>query len=95
MISSQQTAYVKNRHIDESRRLIFNIMEIAKIIKIEGFLVTMDTKKAFNHNFLISTLKNMALSEFYTMGKDFIKTSGIMCSFFFFFFLIGIHSMQG
>ena len=33
LIPSQQTAYVKNRHIAESGRLIFDIIEIAKIKK--------------------------------------------------------------
>ena len=33
LISSQQTAYVKNRHIGESERLISDIIEIAKIKK--------------------------------------------------------------
>ena len=33
LISSQQTAYVKNRHISESGRLISHIAEIAKIKK--------------------------------------------------------------
>ena len=45
-----------------------DIIENAKIIKMEGFLVTMDIQKAFDsldHMFLIS---------------DFIK-SGIMCSY--------------
>ena len=60
LISSQQTAYVKNRHIGESGRLISDIIEITKIRKIGGFLVTMDIEKAFDsldHNFLISTLE--------------------------------------
>ena len=33
LIPSQQTAYVKNRHIGESGRLIFDIIEFAKIKK--------------------------------------------------------------
>ena len=37
LISSQQTAYVKNRHIGESGRLISDIIEITKIRKIGGF----------------------------------------------------------
>ena len=60
LMSSQQTAYVKNRHIGESGRLIFDIIEITKIRKIGNFLVTTDIKKAFDsldHNFLISTLE--------------------------------------
>ena len=61
LISSQQTAYVKNRHISESGRLISHIAEIAKIKKkTEGFLVTMNSEKAFDsldHNFLICGLE--------------------------------------
>ena len=34
--------YVKNRHIGESRRLISDVIEIAKLKTLEGFLVTMD-----------------------------------------------------
>ena len=69
LISSQQTAYVKNRHIGESGRLIYDIIEITEIRNIEGFVVTMDIEKAFDsldHNFLISTL------EKYGFGQNFI-----------------------
>ena len=69
LISSQQTAYVKNSHIGESGTLISDIIEITKIRKIGGFLVTMDIEKAFDsldHNFLISTL------EKYGFGQNFI-----------------------
>ena len=58
LISSQQTAYVKNSYIWESGRLISDIIEITEIQNIEGFLVTMDIEKAFDsldHNFLIFT----------------------------------------
>ena len=68
LIYSQQTAYVKNRHIRESGRLISDIIEITKIRKI-GFLVTIDIEKAFDsldHNFLISTV------EKYGFGQNFI-----------------------
>ena len=70
LISSQQTAYVKNRHIGESGRLISDIIEITEIRNIEGFLVTMDIEKAFDsldHNFIISTL------EKYGFGQNFIS----------------------
>ena len=69
LISSQQTAYVKNRHIGESGRLISDVIEIAKIKKLDGFLVAMDIEKAFDsldHDFLILTL------EKYGFGKNFI-----------------------
>ena len=70
LISSQQTAYVKNRHIGESGRLISDVIEIAKIKKIEVFLVTMDIEKDFDsldHKFLISAL------EKYGFGKNLIS----------------------
>ena len=68
-ISSQHTAYVKNRHMGESGTLISDIIEITKIRKIGGFLVTMDIEKVFDlldHNFIISTL------EKYCFGQNFI-----------------------
>ena len=69
LISSQQTAYVKNRHIGESGRLIPDTIEITKIRNTEDFLVTMDIEKAFDSldlNLLISTL------EKYGFGQNFI-----------------------
>ena len=64
LISSQQKTYVKSRYIGESRRLISDVIEISKIKKIEGFLVTMDIEKAFDsldHNLLISALQKIWL----------------------------------
>ena len=61
--------YVKNRHIGESGRLISHIIEIARLKKLEGFLVTMGIEKAFDsldHNFLIFTL------EKYGFRKNFV-----------------------
>ena len=67
LISSQQTAYVKNRHIGESGRLISDIIEVTKIRKIGGFLVTIDIEKVSKlHNFLISTLGK------YGFGQNFV-----------------------
>ena len=37
LIFSQQTAYVKNRHIEESGRLISDVIEISEIKNVEGF----------------------------------------------------------
>ena len=68
LISSQQTTYVKNRHIGESGRLI-SVIQIAKIKKLDGFLVAMDIEKAidsFDYDFLVLTL------EKYGFGKNFI-----------------------
>ena len=63
LISSQQTAYVKNRHINESEKIIPNIIETARLNNA-GFLVAMDIEKAFNsldHRFLISVMKKYGL----------------------------------
>ena len=59
LISSEQTAYVKNRFIGESGRLISDVIELSDWFNIKGFLVTMDIEKAFDsldHDFLSSVL---------------------------------------
>ena len=69
LIFPEQTAYVKNKRIGESGRLISDVTKIDKVKKLEGFLVVMDIQKAFDsldHNFLISTL------EKHGFCKDFI-----------------------
>ena len=48
LISLQQTAYVGNRFIGESSRLIADIIEITDVLNKEGILVTMDIEKAFD-----------------------------------------------
>ena len=56
LISSNQTAHVKNRFISESGIVISDILEIAKKLALEGFLVKIDIEKAFdsvNHYFLL------------------------------------------
>ena len=75
LISLQQTAYVKNRFIGESGRLISDIIEINGCFNITGFLVTMDIEKAFDsldHSFLISVLKKFGF------GKNFITLIEIL-----------------
>ena len=42
LISSNQTAYVKNRCISESGRLISEVIKICNILDIPGYLVTMN-----------------------------------------------------
>ena len=69
LISSQQTAYVKNRFIRGSGRLISAIIEISAWLNIERVLVTMDIEKAFDsldHYFLSPVLKKIGF------GKNFI-----------------------
>ena len=68
LISAQQTAYVQNRNIGESGRLISDIIEIANSQKMESFLVTMDIEKAFDsldHTFLISVLKKFGFGQIF------------------------------
>ena len=69
LISSQQTAYVAQRCINESGRLIFDLLSVTQKIKVKGYLVTTDIEKAFNsldHTLLISVL------EKFGFGKSFI-----------------------
>ena len=64
--SPQQTAYVGNRFIGESGRLIADIIVITDVINIEGFLVTMDIEKAFDsldHTFAISVFKKFGFDN--------------------------------
>ena len=66
LILPQQTAYVENRFIGESGRLIANTIEITVILNKERFLVTTDIEKAFDsfdHTFLISALKKFGFGN--------------------------------
>ena len=69
LISSQQTAYVANRCISESRRLISDLLDVTEKFKTKGYLVTIDIEKAFDsldHSFLLTTLGKFGF------GTDFI-----------------------
>ena len=66
LISPQQMAYVEDRFIFESGRLIADIIEITGVLNKKGFLVTMDIEKAFNlldHIFVISALKKFGFGN--------------------------------
>ena len=66
LISSNQTAYVKNQCISEHGRLISNVIEMCDILDIPGYLITMDIEKVFDildHNFLLSILKIFGFGE--------------------------------
>ena len=70
LTSPQQTAYVENRFIGESGRLIADIIEITDVINKEGVLVKMDIEKAFNsldHTFVVSVL------EKFGFGNNFVS----------------------
>ena len=66
LTSSQQTAYVKNKFIGESGRLISDIIEISGSFNITGFLVTMyieETLDSYDHSLLISVLKKFCFRK--------------------------------
>ena len=75
LISSNQTAYVK-KHINESGRLIYDILETASILNKTRFLLTVDIKKAFDladHSFLLAVLRQK-----YGFGERFLKCIQIL-----------------
>ena len=70
LISSNQTAYVKNRFISENGRVISDILEIANTLALESFLATVNIEKAFdsvNHCFLLQILQK------FEFGIDFVS----------------------
>ena len=69
LISPGQTAYIDQRFIGESGRLIADILETTNLENIEGYLLAINFEKAFdslNHNLLIAVL------EKYGFGHDFV-----------------------
>ena len=69
-VNENHVAYVNNRFISESSRLISDILEITNSLDIERILMTVDIEKAFdsiNHSFLMYVLKKFGF------GKDFRK----------------------
>ena len=62
--------YVKDRHITENIRTVSDIMFYTKQKQMEGMLINIDFKKAFdsvNWNFMIETLRH------FNFGDSFIK----------------------
>ena len=60
LIDTRQTAYVNKRFIGESGRLIDHVITSCDLLKISGYLLTVDFEKAFhsvNNKFLIAVLK--------------------------------------
>ena len=68
MIDSRQTAYVNERFIGESGRVIDYVIRVCDIKKISGYLLAVGFEKAFDslNKFLIAVLKK------YGFGEDFI-----------------------
>ena len=60
IMNENQVAYANNGFISESGRLISDVLEITNSLDVEGLLMTVDIKKAFdsiNHSFLMCVLK--------------------------------------
>ena len=60
IVNKNQVAYVNNRFISESGRLISDVLEITDFLDIEGLLMTVDIEKildSINHSFLMCVLK--------------------------------------
>jgi hypothetical protein len=67
IITSEQTAYVKDRFIGEGTRLLSDILELTDDLKIGALLVTIDFQKAFdslNHTFIIETCRKFGIPEY-------------------------------
>ena len=69
LVSENQSAYVNNRFISKSEKLISDILEITDSLQVDDLLMTIDIEKAFDsvNQFLTSILKR------YGFGDDFIK----------------------
>ena len=71
LVYSDQTAYVKDRYIGESIRIIDDILEYNECNEVPGILFSADFEEAFNsidHTFILVVL------EKYRFGPDFIKS---------------------
>ena len=65
LIKADQMAYVKDRYIGESVRLINDMLEYADKNNIEAILFSADFEKAFDsidHTFILAVLKSYGLA---------------------------------
>ena len=73
LISCDQTAYIKDRFLGESVRLISDVLEVSKSYNLDGYLLTIDIEKAFDsveHNFLFASLEEYGFHGYFL---DWIK----------------------
>ena len=66
IVTENQVAYVNNRFISESDRLISDILEISNSLYIEGLLMAVGIEKAFdsiNHSFFMCVLKKFGFGN--------------------------------
>ena len=65
-ISSNQTAYVKERFLNKGEGLFSDILQVTDFLNLTGLVVTVDIQKTFdsvNHLFLITALKKFGFGE--------------------------------
>ena len=83
IVNENQIAYVNTRFINESRRLISDVLEITNFLDMEGLLMTVDIEKAFdaiNHSFLTCVLKKIWFwQRISKMDTNLNKKPGIVC----------------
>ena len=66
IIKHDQTAYVANRCLGESVRLISDVLETAELLNLDGYLMTIDIEKAFDsvdHCFLFAALEKLGFEQ--------------------------------
>ena len=81
LISSNQRACLNGRFISEGGCLISVIFEVSDLLKLKGFLLTVDIEKAsdsVNHNFLLNVLENYGFSQDFLNQEYQELKSGIM-----------------
>ena len=82
IVNENQVAYVNNRFITESGRLIFDVLEITNSLDIERLSVTVDKEKAFdsiNHSFLMCVLKKWIWQRISKIDTNLNEKPGIVC----------------
>ena len=75
LVNKDQSAYVKNRFIGNNARMFIDLIDFADNNNIEGILLCLDFKKAFDSlswDFMLNTLKRL------NFGTNFLKWIKIM-----------------
>ena len=68
LISPDQTAYIKERFLGESIRLISDVLDTTKSFNIEGYILTIDIEKAFDsveHQFLFKAFEKYGFNGYF------------------------------
>ena len=74
LILPNQTAYVRNRFISESGRLISDTMDVSEQLNIDSYLVTIDI-----HSFLLAVLKAIGFWKYFSHWIEISLTNQGSC----------------